>query len=671
MKYVNVVIDNSSDSTDSLFTYRSVSDDINIGDKVRVTFGAGNRAKDAYVFEIVDSADGNIKNIKDIGDIDKSASLDPETVSLCKWMKERYFCRYIDAVKCFTPAGSVSKKGRERNPNKDAETDLVPAPELTREQELAMDAVRPHIDAGRHKAVLIHGVTSSGKTEIYMRTIAGVLEKGKTAIMLVPEISLTKQTIDRFIGRFGAEKIAVLHSRLTLGERYDEWMRAKRGDVSIVIGARSGIFAPLSNLGAIIVDEEHETTYKSDMTPKYDTIEVAIRRAEDAGAVVLLGSATPSAGSYYKALQGIYEKVVLKERYNLMPLPSVEIMDMRDELRNGNKSIFSVRLYDEISSCLKTGRQVILFLNRRGYASFISCRSCGYVMKCRNCGVSLTYHKDIGKAVCHYCGLSEKPPAACPDCGGKYIRHFGTGTEKVEELAKVIFPEASIERLDLDTARKKGSIDRILSDFKKRKTDILIGTQIVAKGLDFENVGLVGIVAADISLNIPDFRSAERTFQLITQASGRAGRGDKAGKVIIQSYTPGHYAITAAAANDYEGFYRNEIMVRKQLFYPPFSQIIQIMVMGDGESETGRITSDIAAALRKKAGSAGAPNVLGPHPAAISKINGKYRFQILIKADADHAEIFEDYIRRLKGRLHDSKKTDLLISVDRNPYSLV
>ncbi len=671
MKYVNVVIDNKSDNTDSLYTYMSRLDEVQIGDKVTVPFGQGNKKKSAYIFETSLSKDENIKNIKEIDAIDPEIGLSSEAISLCRWMRDRYFCRYIDAIHCFTPSGASSKRGLKRNPFKDAPGEEQSISILTHEQTQAMDKILPYIGESKHQVFLIHGVTSSGKTEIYMRTIAEVIDKGKTAIMLVPEIALTKQTIDRFIGRFGHEQVAVLHSRLSLGERYDEWMRARNGQVKIVIGARSGVFAPLPNLGVIIVDEEHETTYKSDMTPKYDTLEVAIKRAELSSAVVLLGSATPSLISTYKANKSIYERIILSERFNKTPMPNVEIADMREELKNGNKSIFSRALYKEIENCLAEKKQVILFLNRRGYSTFVSCRSCGYVMKCEDCGVALTFHKGQNKSICHYCGHHEKVPAMCPICKGKYIRHFGTGTEKVEEKARELFPEAQIGRLDLDTTREKGSMDKLLTAFRRGKIDILIGTQLVAKGLDFANVGLVGIVSADISLNIPDFRSSERTFQLITQASGRAGRGDSVGKVIIQSYTPEHYAISAAANYDYDGFYENELLVRKQMVYPPFSQLIQIMVLGEEETAAAEVASKLSKLIRDNMATGETGNILGPQPASINKVNNRYRYQILIKAETDSITDFGRMIREQKQKLNLGKASKVLISVDLNPYSFL
>jgi primosomal protein N' (replication factor Y) len=504
-----------------------------------------------------------------------------------------------------------------------------------------------------------------------MQVIEECIAGGRTAVMLVPEISLTPQTIDRFIGRFGSEQIAVLHSKLSMGERYDEWMRIRKGEVKIVIGARSAVFAPLSEIGVIVLDEEHETTYKSDMTPKYDTAEVAIRRAKKNGAVVLLGSATPSLVSSYKAETGEYQRIALTERFNKTPLPAVEIVDMREELKNGNKSIFSISLYQEMKKNLEEKRQVILFLNRRGYSTFVSCRSCGYVMKCRECGISLTYHKTRNEAICHFCGYRERIPAVCPVCGGKYIKHFGTGTEKVEEVTKEIFPEYTVDRLDLDTASKKGSIDKILNSFRKGKTNILIGTQLVAKGLDFSNVGLVGIVSADISLNVPDFRSAERTFQLITQAAGRAGRGDTPGKVLIQSYNPDHYSIVAAAGHDYEAFYRAETAIRKQIGYPPFSDLIQIVLSSEKEQEAFEVCRRVAEDFIRGAGKSEERYVFGPQAAPMNKIKGLYRYQLLIKCFPGKRKEYSRILNEIKLGINTDRNAKYLISIDVNPYSFL
>jgi primosomal protein N'' len=671
MKYVNVVIDNNTDHTDNLFTYRCDDDSIKVGSKVTVPFALGNRIKEAYVFQIEDSHPEGMKGIKTIETIDPDISLNEEMVATSIWMKKQYICRYIDAIRCFTPAGTSSKRGKIRTPYKDAVVEPNYRKDLTAEQETAVNAITPAIREKEHKTFLIHGVTSSGKTEIYLRVIEECIRLGKTVIMLVPEITLTTQTIERLIGRFGSDDIAVLHSRLSNGERYDEWMRIRKGQVKIVIGARSAVFAPLSNLGAIILDEEHETTYKSDMTPKYDTIEVAVKRAELNQAVVLLGSATPSLTSFYKTETGEYERIILRERYNKAPMPSVEIVDMREELKRGNKSIFSVSLYQEIKKNLELKRQVILFLNRRGYSTFVSCRTCGFVMKCRECGISLTYHKTRNEAICHFCGYHEKLPLVCPECHGKYIKHFGTGTEKVEEVTKEMFPEFIVDRLDLDTTTKKGSIDRILNNFKKGKTNILIGTQLVAKGLDFANVGLVGIVSADISLNIPDFRSAERTFQLITQAAGRAGRGNDPGKVLIQTYTPDHYSILAAADHDYSAFYKAETIIRNQLGYPPYSDLMQVVISSENEKESFTEIKRVAETFVQMAGNEEKRYVLGPQPASMQKIKGLYRYQIFIKCIPGKRKTYSKILNEIKLSISMSRNAKHSISIDVNPYSLV
>ena len=671
MKYVNVVIDNNTDHTDNLYTYLCEDDGVTVGDKVSVPFAKGNRIRDAYVFQVADQLAEGIKGVKTIAGIDPDISLGEEAVATCVWMKRRYLCRYIDAIKCFTPAGTSSKRGRKRTPYKDLSVEKSEAKSLTDEQKNAVETIRPSVGNREHKVYLVHGVTSSGKTEIYMQVIEECIARGRSAIMLVPEISLTPQTIERFIGRFGADQIAVLHSKLSMGERYDEWMRIKKGEVKIVIGARSAVFAPLSGIGAIVLDEEHETTYKSDMTPKYDTIEVAVKRAKKNQAVVLLGSATPSLVSAFKAEQGEYERVLLKERFNKTPLPDVEIIDMREELQNGNKSIFSVSLYQEMKRNLEEKRQVILFLNRRGYSTFVSCRSCGYVMKCGECGIALTYHKSRNEAICHFCGYRERIPSVCPVCGGRYIKHFGTGTEKVEEVTKEIFPEYTVDRLDLDTAAKKGSIDKILNSFRKGKTNILIGTQLVAKGLDFSNVGLVGIVSADISLNVPDFRSAERTFQLITQAAGRAGRGDSPGKVLIQSYNPEHYAVVAASAHDYEAFYRTETAIRKQIGYPPFSDLIQIVLSSEKEQEAYEICRQVAADFIRDAGRSEERYVFGPQAAPMNKIKGLYRYQLLIKCFPGKRKEYTRILNDIKLGINTDRSANYFISVDVNPYSFL
>jgi primosomal protein N' (replication factor Y) len=489
-------------------------------------------------------------------------------------------------------------------------------------------------------------------------------------IVLVPEISLTPQTVGRFVARFGRERIAALHSKLSAGERYDEWMRIKSGDARIVIGARSAVFAPAGDIGLIVVDEEHEGTYKSDMSPKYDTIEVAVKRARQTGAVVLLGSATPSLVSSYRVEKRLYEKLTLRERHNQTPLPRVRTVDMRDELKNGNKTIFSLVLYRALEETLAAGKQAILFLNRRGYSTFVSCRGCGYVMQCEDCGIALTYHKAEDEAQCHLCGTRRAIPPACPACGGRYLRFFGAGTEKVEETARELFPSARIERLDLDTARKKGAAAALLTRFRKGKTQILVGTQLVAKGLDFGNVGLVGIVSADVSLNIPDFRSAERAFQLLTQAAGRAGRGDETGDVIIQSYKPDHYAIRAAAENDYAGFCGTELLLRKAMDYPPFGDLVQIAILSRDEATAAAAAEELADLLRARMDAVSRKRILGPGQARIYKAGDLFRRLIYAKVAPPDREAFELFLSERRRALAMSKAGEKYsISVDVNPYN--
>ena len=463
----------------------------------------------------------------------------------------------------------------------------------------------------------------------------------------------------------------MLHSRLSLGERYDQWKKIRDGGVDIVIGARSAVFAPLEHLGLIVVDEEHESTYKSDHTPKYDTVEVAVKRLQDKDSrgVLILGSATPSVATYRRSEEGIYRLIKLTERYNKVSMPEVTVTDMRDELRSGNTSVISGRLYQSMKEQLGAGKQVMLFLNRRGYSTFISCRECGYVAKCPTCGLSLTYHKKNGSAVCHYCGYQTAAISSCPDCGSRYVKYFGSGTEKVEETVSAMFPEYSTERLDLDSVRKKGELERRLRAFQKGKTDILIGTQLIAKGLDFKNVGLVGIISADVALNIPDFRSPERALQLIIQAAGRAGRGDEKGKVVIQTYSPEHYAVAFAAAQDYEGFYKTEIQLRKYMGYPPFSDMFQILFTSADQQEALRGAQSWHDRLMKALPEGEKNNIFRPQEAYMSKIKEKYRYSMLIKCPKGRRREYSDIINSIKEEDKKDRKKNYTAVTDINPYS--
>ncbi|HHV46182.1 MAG TPA: primosomal protein N' [Tissierellia bacterium] len=546
---------------------------------------------------------------------------------------------------------------------------------LTDEQRNCVNAILKSIKENENSKFLIHGVTGSGKTEVYLNLVEETLKKGKDAIVLVPEISLTPQTIDRFVGRFG-NNVAVLHSRLSQGERFDQWRRIREGKVKIAIGARSAVFAPFNNLGLIIIDEEHESTYKSNMNPKYDAIEVAEKRCKQNNAVLVMGSATPSIESYYKSLTGHMKLLNLTRRINNRKLPEVEIVDMREELNSGNISIFSRKLRESIEKNLSSGNQTILFLNRRGHSTFISCRSCGYVAKCDNCSISMTYHMHENRLKCHYCGKTVLPPRICPVCKSKYIKYFGIGTEKVEEYTKELFPEAAVMRMDLDTTSRKGSYESILKRMANKSIDILIGTQMIAKGLDFKGVTLVGIIAADTSLNLPDFRSSERTFQLITQVAGRAGRGEFSGHVIIQTYNPDHYSIKLAREHDYVSFYNKEILLRREFNYPPFANIITILIYGENDALVALKSNEVYNVLIEEIKKNGLvniiENIMGPSRAPLEKIKNNYRYQIIIKCSDEQLDKLRNIIKwvcilnRQKINLDSIK-----ISVDINPNSII
>lgn len=475
---------------------------------------------------------------------------------------------------------------------------------------------------------LLYGITGSGKTEVYMALMEKVLNEGRQIIVLIPEISLTLQTVSRFYARFGSQ-IAVMNSRLSAGERYDQYMRAKRGEASIMIGPRSALFTPFDKLGLIIIDEEHESAYQSEIVPRYQAAEVAARRAEMSGALVVLGSATPSVAVYQKAREGMIGLHRLTQRARTgSRLPDVKVVDLREEFRMKNRGILSQSLHEAMDACLKRGDQMMLFLNRRGYAGFVSCRSCGYVVKCRHCDVSMTVHHHT-LLKCHYCGSEQSMPRVCPSCGSPYIAGFGVGTQKVEEFVQKEFPEARILRMDRDTTSGKDDMGRILQTFSEGGADILIGTQMIVKGHDFANVTLVGILAADLSLFAGDYQSSERTFQLLTQAAGRAGRGDRPGEVIIQTYQPEHYCIQTAAAQDYDSFYSQEIRFRQMLHYPPDRQMMVMLAEGEHDQQTGQAVQK----LREIAGEADfeAVEFIGPSRAGIAKAKDLYRYTMYMK----------------------------------------
>lgn len=512
----------------------------------------------------------------------------------------------------------------------------------TSEQAQALTLLREEEQKAQKRPVLLHGVTGSGKTEIYMQLIEHVIMAGKQAIVLVPEISLTPQIMERFISRFG-KRVSVTHSRLSLGERLDQWRKARDGEISIIIGPRSALFMPFSNLGVIVMDECHESSYISDVTPKYHTREVARKLSELTGALLVMGSATPDIDSYHRAVTGEFLLLQLKERTKGSTLPEVFVTDMRKELEDGNRSAFGLPLQQAIRENLEKGQQTMLFLNRRGYSTFVSCRKCGEALTCPSCNVSYTYHASDKALVCHYCGKEVPVPKTCPSCGSHYIRYFGTGTQKIEEETRRLFPEASILRMDADTTTGKNGHARILELFGKGKADILIGTQMIAKGHDFPNVTLVGILAADLSLNLGTYQAAETCFQLITQAAGRAGRGELAGRVFIQTYQPENHAIRMAAAQDYEGFYQEEILLRQAMEYPPFSHIFSVLITGEMEQEVILAAQRLGAYMNHYAERAGC-TVVGPAPAPLPKFRGEFRWQIFAKGtDADRLKAFVLY----------------------------
>lgn len=512
----------------------------------------------------------------------------------------------------------------------------------TPEQAQALALLREEEQKEQKRPILLHGVTGSGKTEIYMQLIEHVIMEGKQAIVLVPEISLTPQIMERFISRFG-KQVSVTHSRLSLGERLDQWRKARDGEISIIIGPRSALFMPFSNLGVIVMDECHESSYISDVTPKYHTREVARKLSELTGALLVMGSATPDIDSYHRAVTGEFLLLQLKERTKGSRLPEVFVTDMRKELEDGNRSAFGLPLQQAIRENLEKGQQTMLFLNRRGYSTFVSCRKCGEVLTCPSCNVSYTYHASDKALVCHYCGKEVPVPKICPSCGSHYIRYFGTGTQKIEEETRRLFPEASVLRMDADTTTGKNGHARILELFGKGKADILIGTQMIAKGHDFPNVTLVGILAADLSLNLGTYQAAENCFQLITQAAGRAGRGELPGQVFIQTYQPENHAIRMAAAQDYEGFYQEEILLRQAMEYPPFSHIFSVLITGKMEQEVILAAQRLGAFMNHYAERAGC-TVVGPAPAPLPKFRGEFRWQIFAKGtDAERLKAFALY----------------------------
>jgi primosomal protein N' (replication factor Y) len=581
---------------------------------------------------------------------------------------------------------------------------------LTEEQSAVFGEISSAVVQGKPEVFLLHGVTGSGKTEVYLQSIQVCLDQGKEAIVLVPEISLTPQMVERFKGRFG-DKVAVLHSRLSQGERYDEWRKIMRKQVQVVIGARSAVFAPFTRIGLIIIDEEHESSYKQEESPKYHAREIAVQRAISHGAAVVLGSATPSLESMHRTTERFgeasrqrankgsdtgnslpYRLLTMRDRVEGRPLPEVFVIDMREELKNGNRSMFSKSLYEAVQDRLQKREQIVLLLNRRGYATFVMCRTCGYVSTCPHCDISLTYHQSSRMLRCHYCGYAEREVKVCPSCSSEHIRHFGTGTQRVEEELSKLFPGIRVIRMDVDTTTEKGSHEKWLTMFGNRQADVLLGTQMVAKGLDFPDVTLVGVIAADTSLNIPDFRSAERTFQLLTQVAGRAGRHQKLGEVFVQTYTPEHYSVQSASRHDYAAFAAEELQHRVRLGYPPFHRLILITLTHEQVPLLVRTAEAFATRLRELArdaemmsiaseglvlGEAAAIDqdlfymeVLGPVASPIARIKDRYRFQCVVKyrGDAKAAALVSQAVAHFEEQ---TAREKLLINIDVDPQYLM
>lgn len=827
-KYAKVVVRSSTIHTDNLFTYQIpdfLTEELELGHRILVPFGRGNKPTEAFVFEITESIEENIKTKEIVDVLDEDPIFRAEDLELVYWMKNRYLSTYIDCINLIYPKGyklnnykvaslgsefenlndldkkmkindlnnleaeiinciidskgkikvdklksvpninnllnrmqkkqlinlsweyknhknekkicyvslsiesdkidnyladnkiSLGSKQKEiikflknndnveindllelldaskqsitslhkkklivlelkdyyRNPEsiyKVNSKDIV----LNIEQQEAINKITSEMFDENKKTYMIHGVTGSGKTEVYMEIIDYALKQGLDSIVLVPEIALTPQTIARFKSRFG-DIVGVFHSQLSEGQKHDVYKAIKEGRIRILIGARSALFAPFSSLGVIIIDEFHESAYKSEKNPKFSAIEVARFLAIKNNVSLVLGSATPSIEEYYKAENGEYNLINIKKRANNNPLPKIEVVDMKDELNNGNKSIFSNRLQIQIQEAVKSNNQVILFLNRRGYANFVSCRKCGYVFQCENCDISLTYHKGKNIGRCHYCGYEKEIPNECPECSSHYVKPFGVGTQKIEEELKSIFPDMRVLRMDKDTTSKKGSLEEILNKFKNGEAEILIGTQMLSKGLDFDNVTLVGILSADMILNFPDFKSFETTFQLVTQVAGRAGRSDKEGHVVLQTYDTDHYAIRRAINYDFEGFYEDEIKIRKAFGYAPFNNMVSVVISGSNERLVEQNARNMYKSMIYLLENRGINNfdfILGPNPCSISKINQNYRWQILFKDDNIEINLLKGIIKYICITKRDTVfSKDINVSIDINPNSVL
>ncbi len=593
--------------------------------------------------------------------------LGTEKVTAVKEMKELGFSTALLNEAAKNGWLTFIEKEAYRDPFANQTFEKTTALSLNAEQQVAVETILQSVQEQQSQTYLLEGITGSGKTEVYLQVIAEVLNQGKTAIMLVPEISLTPQMVQRFKSRFG-EHVAVMHSGLSQGEKYDEWRKIERGEAEVVVGARSAIFAPIENIGVIIIDEEHEASYKQEETPRYHARDLAIWRSEYHHCPVVLGSATPSLESRARAQKNVYQRLRLTQRANqAATLPTIDVVDMRQEVENGNVSSFSMSLQEKLQERLEKNEQSVLLLNRRGYSSFVMCRDCGYVLPCPNCDISLTLHMDSKTMKCHYCGHEERIPYRCPNCGQDKIRYYGTGTQKVEEELQTLLPDSRILRMDVDTTRRKGAHEKILRTFGEGQADILLGTQMIAKGLDFPDVTLVGVLNADTALNLPDFRSSERTFQLLTQVSGRAGRAEKPGEVIIQSFNPEHYAIQLAKAQDYEDFYTKEMYIRHRGDYPPYYFTVQITASHPEENEAAKQMFQIARKLKQ--GLSPQAILLGPTPNAIMRVNNRYFYQVIIKYKQE--PMLQPLLKEILTDTQRATARGLKLSIDAEPMNFI
>ena len=721
----DVIVDIAASETDRIYSYLC-DDTVAEGSRVYAPFGG--RVTAGFVVALRDSCDYPAEKLKRVTAADPMPALNAEWLSLAKKIAARYACPLAAALRLFLPAemrkGKVRElkkryaelcvpfeEAKEKLPksaknqlaaaallNERGKTECVAlnaefagsvaalekkglikiteeqvlrdpyktleergaAHTLTEDQQRAVDSVR----SDSRTVQLLHGVTGSGKTEIYLSLIADCLKQGKTAVFLVPEISLTPQMLAQLRSRFG-KNAAIMHSGLSAGEKFDEWWRLRSGEAKIAVGARSAVFAPLENLGVIVIDEEHDSSYQSETAPRYNTFDIANLRAKHNGCKLVLGSATPSVETYKRAKEGEFNLIPLKKRVNQRPLPEIVIADMRKEVRRGNNTAFSFALQSEIEECLAKGNQAILFLNRRGYSQTVICRDCGYVAKCESCDVSLTYHKDEDCLKCHYCGARYKMLRGCPECGGTHLSYAGTGTQRVEAELKNRFPSARVLRMDNDTTSGKEGHFRILKEFGEHRADILVGTQMIAKGHDFPAVTLVGILDADMSLHFSDYRSGERTFQLVTQVAGRSGRAEEKGKVVLQTYDPENEVLRYAIAYDYEGFYENEISLRAASLFPPFSKIVRVLVSGEDDKKTVEALRGVYEGLNAlKENNPEAFLFFNKMRSPVGRIQNKFRYQVLMRL-AENSVLPQIY-QICAG----NKSRDVLVSVEENPGSL-